>query len=113
MASREGKVNIKTVRHRHAMDMAFRGIGGIPALTEWAKENPKEFYQLWMQTQKKEVTHKHSVQLLSPEEREQRLGEILATAKLSSPVEEHAEKYEEDNEYSERTWKALLASADD
>ena len=95
------------------MDMAFRGIGGIPALTEWAEENPKEFYQLWMQTQKKEVTHKHSVQLLSPEEPEKRLGEILATAKLSSPVQEYVEQYEEDNEYSGRTVKALLASADD
>ena len=113
MASREGSVNIKTVRHRHAMDMAFRGIGGIPALTEWAKENPKEFYQLWMQTQKKEVTHNHKMTLLSPEEREKRLGEILATAKLATPLEEHIEKYEEDNHYSEYTVQGLLASADD
>ena len=113
MASREGSVNIKTVRHRHAMDMAFRGIGGIPALTEWAKENPKEFYQLWMQTQKKEVTHNHKMTLLSPEEREKRLGEILATAKLATPLEEHIEKYEEDNHYSEHVVKGLLESAND
>jgi hypothetical protein len=27
--------------------MAFYGIGGVPALVEWARENPGDFYRLY------------------------------------------------------------------
>lgn len=70
---------IKTVKHRVALDLAFRGLGGVPALIDWAKDNPSDFYKLWMQSAKKEkqVDHRHTVVLLSPEERDQRVRELL------------------------------------
>jgi hypothetical protein len=34
-----------TVEVKAAIEMAFQGIGGVPALTEWAKENQSDFYK--------------------------------------------------------------------
>ena len=32
---------------REAFELAFLGIGGVPALTEWGKSNQGEFYKLY------------------------------------------------------------------
>jgi hypothetical protein len=43
----KGSVNKTTVRVKEALESAFHGIGGVPALMAWAKEEPGEFYKLW------------------------------------------------------------------
>lgn len=42
-----GSKNKVTVAALHAIDLAFEGIGGVPALQEWAGENRADFYRLW------------------------------------------------------------------
>jgi len=45
--SRKGIPNKSTVAVKQALQEAFHGIGGVPALTEWARENQGEFYKLY------------------------------------------------------------------
>jgi hypothetical protein len=45
--SRKGIPNKSTVAVKEALQQAFQGIGGVPALTEWARENQGEFYKLY------------------------------------------------------------------
>jgi hypothetical protein len=108
--------HIKTVKHRAALDLAFRGLGGVPALTEWARENQGEFYKLWMQAAKKErqVDHRHTVMLLSPEERDQRLKELLEgkEVQMLPPAEltnEYGGPAEEKTELTRQQLNAFLA----
>ena len=81
-APKASLVRLRTVRQRHAMDMAFRGIGGVPELIAWARkaENRSDFYRMWVALAKKEATVKHdvSVRLLPPSERDARIKELLA-----------------------------------
>lgn len=43
----KGTPNKTTVAVKEAMLLAFEGLGGVPALIEWAKVNPTEFYKLY------------------------------------------------------------------
>ena len=44
---KKGVPNKTTVEAKRALEMAFQGIGGVPALQAWANENRAEFYKLW------------------------------------------------------------------
>jgi hypothetical protein len=43
----KGTPNKNTVMIAEAMQYAFRGIGGAPALTEWARAHRTEFYAMY------------------------------------------------------------------
>jgi hypothetical protein len=43
---RPGSVNKITRSFREALHRAFENIGGVEALTEWAKANPGEFFKI-------------------------------------------------------------------
>lgn len=53
----KGVPNKTTRSAREAMELAFQGLGGVPKLTEWAKDNPTEFYRLWGRLIPAEVQH--------------------------------------------------------
>lgn len=42
-----GAVNKSTRAVKEALQEAFEGLGGVPSLIAWAKEEPTEFYKLW------------------------------------------------------------------
>ncbi|MEY4589995.1 MAG: hypothetical protein RL497_2071 [Pseudomonadota bacterium] len=42
-----GTPNKTTARVKNALLEAFEGAGSVAALTDWAKENPSQFYPLW------------------------------------------------------------------
>lgn len=42
-----GTPNKTTVAVKEALTQAFADVGGVDALTEWARENPGAFYNLW------------------------------------------------------------------
>lgn len=52
------KVNIAA---REAFQRAFDAMGGVDKLTEWAGDNPKEFYQLYGRLIAIDVTATHEV----------------------------------------------------
>ena len=44
----KGTPNKVTASAREAIELAFQGLGGVEALTTWAKGNPNEFYtRVW------------------------------------------------------------------
>ena len=43
----KGALNATTKSAKEAFALAFEGIGGIPKLVEWAKENQTEFMKLY------------------------------------------------------------------
>ena len=43
----KGTPNKSTAVAKQALELAFDGIGGVPALIKWAKENQTEFYKLF------------------------------------------------------------------
>lgn len=42
----KGSVNKTTANAKEAIEAAFEGIGGIPALTAWANDNQGDFYKM-------------------------------------------------------------------
>ena len=44
----KGTPNKTTAKVKEAMKLAFEGIGGVPALIEWAEDNQTEFYKLFV-----------------------------------------------------------------
>ena len=44
----KGTPNKTTAKVKEAMELAFEGIGGVPALIEWAEYNKTEFYKLFV-----------------------------------------------------------------
>lgn len=42
---KKGQQHPQTRKAHEAIHMAFEGIGGVKALTEWAKKNPDAFYE--------------------------------------------------------------------
>lgn len=52
---KKGVSNKATVAVKDALDQAFNKLGGIKALTDWATDNPGEFYGLWCKMLPKEV----------------------------------------------------------
>ena len=43
----KGLPNKTTVAVKQALEETFAAMGGVKALTTWAKGNPDEFYKLW------------------------------------------------------------------
>lgn len=52
----KGAKNKSTKAVKEALSLAFHGIGGVPALKKWAKDNQGEFYKLWAKMLPQEVT---------------------------------------------------------
>ena len=44
----KGTPNKTTAKVKEAMELAFEGIGGVPALIKWADGNKTEFYKLFV-----------------------------------------------------------------
>ena len=44
----KGTPNKTTAKVKEAMELAFEGIGGVPALIKWAEDNQTEFYKLFV-----------------------------------------------------------------
>lgn len=66
---KKGQPNKLTRDAREAVAKAFDGVGGIEALTEWALNNPSEFYtRVWVRTipdeQKHQITGRVGVVVL-------------------------------------------------
>tara|TARA_R110000751_G_scaffold75952_6_gene152783 strand:- start:99 stop:404 length:306 start_codon:yes stop_codon:yes gene_type:complete len=53
--SRKGKPNKHPAFVKEALQLAFEGIGGVPALIEFAERRPEEFYKLWVKQLPQEV----------------------------------------------------------
>ena len=57
----KGARNKRTVRVEDALQEAFDKLGGVPALVKFGKQDPEEFYKLWVkmlpQQVKTDVTH--------------------------------------------------------
>lgn len=77
-----GFPNKTTVSVKAALEAAFLGLGGVPALIAWAEKEPAEFYRLWGKLLPRNVTIEGGAQLgiviLPP------LGSATATASASS-----------------------------
>lgn len=53
----KGTPNHITVHVRTAIELAFEGIGGVPALTAWAEQNRDLFYtRIWTRILPREIT---------------------------------------------------------
>lgn len=63
----KGSPNKTTVAVKQALQLAFDGVGGVPALTEWARENPGKFFEIWSkmlpQEVKAELDHKGNLNI--------------------------------------------------
>jgi hypothetical protein len=53
---KKGAVNKTTASVKAALCEAFDKRGGVPALLNWAKDEPTEFYKLWAKMLPTEVT---------------------------------------------------------
>lgn len=51
----KGTPNKTTRNVKEALAQAFEELGGIPSLVVWGKENPDEFYKLWVKLLPTEV----------------------------------------------------------
>ena len=58
-----GFPNKTTVSVKAALEAAFQGLGGVPALIAWAEKEPAEFYRLWGKLLPKNVTIEGGAQL--------------------------------------------------
>ena len=52
---KKGVPNKSTAAAKEALALAFDGVGGVPALTKWARDNQTEFYKLWVKLLPTEV----------------------------------------------------------
>lgn len=52
----KGSLNKTTVAAKTMLLNVHEGIGGEKAMREWARENPTEFYKLWVKVLPQEVT---------------------------------------------------------
>ena len=60
---------------KEALAAAYEGMGGLDALTQWARDNPEKFYALWAKLQGAadadkpvEVVHKIERTLVRPQD---------------------------------------------
>ena len=58
-----GYPNKTTVSVKAALEAAFLGLGGVPALIAWAEKEPAEFYRLWGKLLPRNVTIEGGAQL--------------------------------------------------
>ena len=73
----KGVPNKVTVEAKVALEMAFKGAGGVDALTAWAKENPDGFYPVWAKLLPKNIDVTTAGKSLNPDERAARLKQLL------------------------------------
>lgn len=52
---KKGSVNKTTTAVKAALHEAFEQLGGVPKLVEWGKDNPGEFFKLWVKTLPTEI----------------------------------------------------------
>ena len=52
-----GQQNKTTAAAKQALEAAFQGLGGVPALVKWGKSNRTEFYKIWARLIPKDVQH--------------------------------------------------------
>lgn len=76
---KKGTPNKLTSSTKKALDEAFKKMGGVAALVRWGKDNPTEFYKIW-------------VKILPVEAREADAFEVaelrrLQTEKLKAEIE--------------------------
>ena len=81
-----GYPNKVTISVKAALEAAFDGLGGVPALIAWGQQEPGEFYRLWGKLLPRNISIEGGAQLgiviLPP------LGASTATASASiSPAE--------------------------
>lgn len=51
----KGTKNKTTMAVKEALIEAFDGLGGVPSLIKWGKDNQTEFYKLWQKVMPHEV----------------------------------------------------------
>ena len=69
--------------------LAFEGVGGLPALIAWGKENPTPFYQTWAKLLPNEIKAEMEIKTdeLTPDERYSRALAILDAARARRAAE--------------------------
>lgn len=50
-----GQQNALSRHAKEALELAFQGVGGVPELIKWGKENRTEFYKIWARLIPKDV----------------------------------------------------------
>ena len=58
-----GYPNKTTTSVKAALEAAFQGLGGVPALIAWGQQEPGEFYRLWGKLLPRNVTIEGGAQL--------------------------------------------------
>jgi hypothetical protein len=53
---KKGAPNKVTTQAKEAFNLAFEGMGGVTALTDWGNENKTEFYKLYARNIPQQVT---------------------------------------------------------
>lgn len=53
----KGCLNKRTIAVKEALELAFEGVGGVPALIKWAKtkHGKAEFFKLWVKMLPREI----------------------------------------------------------
>jgi len=82
---KKGQVSKFTSSFKEALRIAFDGIGGAKNLTEWARENPTEFYKIMARLIPVEVSGSISHTMEASELSDDRLAHI-ATAGCLTPA---------------------------
>jgi len=57
----KGQINKYSKNVKMLMSDAFEGIGGLEALIAWGKDNPGEFYKLWIRILPLEIKSESTV----------------------------------------------------
>ncbi len=76
-----GSVNKTTTAVKDALMLAFDSIGGVPALSLWAKDNPEKFYPIWAKLLPQEIKGELELTHATAEERNSRIDAILDAAR--------------------------------
>lgn len=76
----KGIPNKTTTLVKEAMELAFEGLGSVPELVAWARDNRTEFYKLWirMLPAKIEATGRDGEALFGPDQILRAAEEIMA-----------------------------------
>lgn len=80
-----GGRNKTTVAVKVALHQAFEKLGGVPKLVEWGKENPGEFFKLWVKTLPTEIKNADGEAF-----KLQIVEEIVADTHEDDPATSHA-----------------------
>lgn len=56
----KGTPNKSTAAVKNALSEAFDKLGGVDSLVAWGKEEPAEFYKLWVKMLPQEVKAEHT-----------------------------------------------------